>query len=84
MDLAERAMIKTFFRDLLAEHDDHEPFGDAESLVAGGRLDSLSVAKIVTFLETEFGVDFVRIEFDPARFDSVAEIAALIDESRQL
>ncbi len=82
MDLADRTTIRAFVGELLADHDDHEPFGDADSLIATGRLDSLSVARIVTFLETAFAVDFVRVEFDPQRFDTIVDIAALIDESR--
>ena len=42
------------------------------------------MTKIVMFLESTFGVDFARVEFDPERLDSVAEIAAVIEESREL
>ena len=47
-------------------------------------LDSLVVVKLVVFLETEFDVDFTRVEFDPERFDSVDAIALVIGESRDL
>ena len=82
MGLDDRARVREFLQQLLAEQDDRAPFGDAESLVKAGRLDSLAVAKIVTFMETAFGVDFARVEFDPERFDTVAEIEGLIEESR--
>ena len=82
MDLADRIKIRTFVEALLGEHDDQAPFGDSESLVKAGRLDSLAVVKLVMFLENAFGVDFARIEFDPQRFDTVDEIAAVIEESR--
>jgi acyl carrier protein len=82
MDQNDRTALRTFIEELLGEHDDHAPFGDTESLIKSGRLDSLSVTKIVMFLETTFGVDFTRVEFDPDRLDSVAEIAAVIEESR--
>jgi acyl carrier protein len=36
----------------------------------------------VGFLESAFAVDFARVEFDPKRFDSVNELAALVEESR--
>ena len=84
MELEDHARIRTFIAELLAGNDDRAPFGDAESLVKGGRLDSLAVAKIVTFLEDAFGVDFARVEFDPERFDTVAEIEEVIEESRQI
>ncbi len=83
MELNERTKVRAFIAELLVDRDDHAPFGDAESLIKAGRLDSLAVANIVTFLETAFAVDFTRVEFDPERLDSIAEIEAVIEESRQ-
>ena len=40
------------------------------------------MTKIVMFLESNYQVDFARIEFDPERLDNVARIAAVIEESR--
>lgn len=80
----DRTRIRTFIEALLGEQDDHASFADDESLIKSGRLDSLAVTKIVMFLESDFGVDFARVEFDPERFDSVGEIAAVIAESRDL
>jgi acyl carrier protein len=82
MDPADRLKIRTFLAELLAERDDHGPFSDAESLTQSARLDSLAVVKIVVVLESPFAVDFTRVEFDPHRFDSGDEIAAVVDESR--
>ena len=84
MDLQDRTRIRKFIEELLGEQDDRASFADDESLIKSGRLDSLAVTKMVMFRETGFDVDFARIEFDPERFDSVAEIAAVIEESRQL
>jgi len=82
MDVNDKTRIRTFIEELLGEQDDRAPFGETESLIKSGRLDSLAVVKIVMFLESTFGVDFARIEFDPERFDTVAEIAEVIEESR--
>ncbi|MCC6532171.1 MAG: acyl carrier protein [Burkholderiales bacterium] len=82
MNSSDLVRIRTFLTGVLAEHDDHAGFDDAESLVQSGRLDSLAVVKLVSFLEADFGVDFTRIEFDPQRFDSMREIAALIEDAR--
>lgn len=82
MDSSDRVKIRAFVETLLAEHDDRAPFADGESLIQAGRLDSLAVVTLVSFLESGFGVDFARIEFDPQRFDSVDEIAAMVAESR--
>jgi len=82
MDVNDLNKIRAFIEELLAEHDDRAPFTDSESLIKSGRLDSLSVTKIVMFLETAFAVDFARVEFDPERLDSIEEIAGVIGESR--
>lgn len=76
-----RPRIRSFIGQLLGERDDREPFSDEESLVQSGRLDSLSVVKLVSFLESEFAVDFTRVEFEPERFDSVVEIEGIVAES---
>lgn len=83
MSTSERTQIRTFITALLQDHDDQRSFADDESLVRSGRLDSLSVVKLVSFLEMKFGVDFTRIEFEPDRFDSVVEIEGVIEESQQ-
>ena len=80
----DRTTIRAFIEQLLGEQDDHAPFADDDSLVKSGRLDSLAVTKIVMFLESTFDVDFARVEFDPERLDSVEEIAAVVEESREL
>jgi acyl carrier protein len=82
MDAAELVEMREFIAQLLAERDDHAPFSDQESLMQSGRLDSLAVVKIVLFLESAFAIDFTRIEFDPQRFESIAELSALVAESR--
>jgi acyl carrier protein len=83
MDAGDRIRIRAYLEELLREHDDRAAFGDTESLIKAGRLDSLAVVKLVTFLEADFAVDFARVEFDPERLDTVAEIAAVIEESRR-
>ena len=83
MDPGDRLRTRTFVEELLGERDDRAPFGDAESLIKSGRLDSLAVVNLVTFLESAFAVDFARVEFDPERLDTVAEIVGVIEESRR-
>jgi len=82
MDQTDLGKVRAFIAELLADRDDRAAFADGESLIKAGRLDSLAVVKLVTFLEEDFGVDFARVEFEPERFDSIVEIAGVIDESR--
>jgi acyl carrier protein len=75
--------VRGFLAGLLRELDDQAAFEDAESLIESGRLDSFAVVNLVVFLESDFGVDFDKVEFDPQRLDSVDEILAVIEESRR-
>ena len=84
MDSGDLVKVRAFVQELLHEHDDRAAFGDDESLIKTGRLDSFAVVKLVMFLEQDFEVDFAILEFDPERFDSVGEIAEMIEESRRL
>ena len=64
---------------LLADKGDHEPLGDADSLVLSGRLDSTDVLQIVMFLEGDYGIDFADQPFDQEDFDSIARILTLVE-----
>ncbi len=78
----DRVRIRTYLTELLRDQNDSAPFADATSLISTGRLDLLAVIKLVTFLETAFGVDFTEIEFDPQRFDTLASLAAMVEDWR--
>ena len=56
------------------------PDGLSEStpLVTGGILDSLATLKLVTFLETTYGVTFEAHDLDAEHLDTVAAIANLV------
>lgn len=80
MDSNALAKLRAFVTELLANKNDMQGFGDSDSLLDSGRLDSLATTEIVAFLEQEFGADFYTIDFDPNRFDSIDKIAAMIGE----
>ncbi|MBF0502285.1 MAG: acyl carrier protein [Candidatus Riflebacteria bacterium] len=76
MDKKEK--IRHFLQEILTRKGDSESFADDDSLLLGGRIDSLNILEIVGFLEKEFGYDLSEQEFDPNNFDSVETIAQLI------
>ena len=67
-------LISRFIRDCLYAHSDEQELDERESLFLSGRLDSLSVTKLVVFLEETFRVDFAEHPFDVAELDSVVQI----------
>lgn len=71
---SDRTLVRTFIRECLVTHNDEDELDDGESLFLSGRLDSLSVTKLVVFLEEHFSVDFGNHPFDVAELDSVDQI----------
>lgn len=75
-----RERVRDYVRKVLKENkDDAEPFGDGDSLVLSGRLSSLDVVDVLTFLEGEFGFAMDPNEFDAAKFDTVEAIVAMLE-----
>jgi acyl carrier protein len=80
MTNANRELVRNFIRDCLVTHNDEDALDDRESLFLSGRLDSLSVTKLVVFLEEQFSVDFGSHPFDVAELDSVAQIVQFAED----
>ena len=78
----DRTAVRSFLTTLLHKKDDDGPFGDSDSLVLSGRLDSIDVLEIVVFLEKHYDFDFGDRPFDQGTVDSVDEIVSLISSTR--
>jgi acyl carrier protein len=78
--LTVKDQVRDYLTKVLREHkDDSGPVSDDESLVLSGRLSSLDVVDVLTFLETQFGFEMDPNEFDQAKFDTVNSITALVE-----
>jgi acyl carrier protein len=62
---------------ILDKKGDRRPFGDDDSLVISGRLESVDVIEIVVFLEDTYSIDFAD-GFDQQELDSVNAILARV------
>ena len=74
----DKGEIRAFVGELLARKGEAATPADGEPLITSGRLDSIDVLEIVTFVETRYGVDFATRPFDPGDFESIDTIAALV------
>ena len=75
-----RERIRAYVQKVLKENkDDTAPVGDGDSLVLSGRLSSLDVVDVLTFLEGEFGFAMDPNDFDQAKFDTVDSIVGMLD-----
>jgi acyl carrier protein len=77
----QREAVRELLQQLLAQKGDNRPFSDSDSLLLGGRLQSVDAVDVVIFLEEKFGIDFAAIGFDESQIDSVDAILALIQNA---
>jgi acyl carrier protein len=77
----QRMAVRGLLQQLLAQKGDHRPFSDSDSLLLGGRLQSVDAVEIVIFLEEKFGIDFADIGFDESQIHSVDAILAIIQNA---
>ncbi|MEA2710467.1 MAG: hypothetical protein QOF78_3068 [Phycisphaerales bacterium] len=76
-----REQVRDYVQKVLRENkEDTDPVGDGDSLVLSGRLSSLDVVDVLTFLEGQFGFAMDPNDFDQAKFDSVDSIVEMLDK----
>lgn len=76
-----KVAIRELLHQLLIQRGDQRPFGDSDSLVLSGRLQSVDAIEVVVFLEDQWGIDFAQIGFDQSFIDSVDAIEGLIQSA---
>jgi len=77
----QKSRIRQFLQRLLAQKGDRRPFGDSDSLLLSGRLQSVDAVEVVLFLEEQWGIDFAEIGFDETKIDTVDAIDALVQNA---
>jgi len=77
----QKSAIRQFLQRLLAQKGDRRPFGDSDSLLLSGRLQSVDAVEVVLFLEEQWGIDFAEIGFDETKIDTVDAIDALVQNA---
>jgi acyl carrier protein len=73
-----RAKVRRFMIEELAESGFREDIPDDESLLENQILDSLSILKLISFMDEVFGIYFSEEELDPERFETVSRIIQLV------
>ncbi len=74
--------IRAFVGELLIRKGESALLADRDPLITSGRLDSIDVLEIVTFLETRYAIDFAVRPFDPGEFDTIESIVRLAEIAR--
>ena len=80
--MIEKPAVRAFVAAFLERKGQSAEVGDGDSLITSGRLDSVEVLEIVSFLEERFGMDFSDGSFQADDFDTIESIASLAERSR--
>lgn len=59
-----------------------DEFGDQDSFLGRGLVDSLGVMQLVAFVESEFAIRVEDADLVPENFDSVERVAAYVERKR--
>jgi acyl carrier protein len=74
--------VKQFILDHFLAGEDPARLTPTTPLITGGIVDSLGLLDLVMFLEKQFHVEFEAHEVDPAHFDTLAAIDAILQRKR--
>lgn len=78
----EAAIVKTKVVAFLRENGQADALqGDEQDLIADGVIDSFGLLNLISFAESEFQIAIDTSELDPANFNTVSKIAAVILKS---
>jgi len=75
-----RQGLRAYLQQLLTQAMDTQEFSDTDSLFLSGRIDSFSLMQLVMHLEENYLIDFSSVHFEAPLLDTVADIAAFIQE----
>lgn len=68
-------------RDIL--RDASYPLGDNDALISSGLVDSFSLVDVAMWVEGNLGVHIDNSELDASHFDTISELAELIERRQQ-
>ena len=79
--MTQRETVREYVQKVLRENkDDTAAISDSESLVLSGRLSSLDIVDVLTFLEEQFGFEIDPNDFDQAKFDTIDSIVEMVEK----
>lgn len=73
-----REAVRGFIVENFLFGDSSQPFGDSDSLIENGVVDSTGVLELICFIEDRFGVVVTDSEILPANLDSISRIETFV------
>ena len=76
--------VRGFIQDNFLYMHSNFHLADDDRLLEKGVMDSMSIVEMITFIETEFGVQAMEDEISETNFGSLSGIARFIDAKRSV
>lgn len=73
-----KQVIRNFIEETFFMHRPDDEFGDDDSLMDTGAIDSTGVLELIGWLETNFSITVADEELTPSNLDSVNKIAVFV------
>ncbi len=73
----EKQLLKKFLQQHIFFSD--EEFADAQQLIDSGMIDSISIVKVIIFMENNFGISFKEDDMDPVNFETLQAMLETIE-----
>lgn len=74
--------LKNYIRDELDGGSSGEEVSDDDNLLTGGMVDSLGVLKLVSFIESEFGLEIPDEDMTVQNFSSLEDIGKYLEKRK--
>lgn len=73
----EMQLLKKFLQQNIFFSD--EDFADDQQLIDSGMIDSISIVKVIIFMEKNFGISFEEEDMEPENFETLNAMLATIE-----
>lgn len=73
----EKQLLKKFLQQNIFFSD--EEFADDQQLIDSGMIDSISIVKVIIFMEKNFGIAFKEDDMDPVNFETLKAMLGTIE-----
>jgi len=70
--------LRNYIRENFLQKKDLEDIGDDDQLLDSGIVDSMGIIKLVSFLESQFGIEVEDDQIVPENFETMTSIAAYV------
>jgi acyl carrier protein len=78
----EKEKIRTFIKNEILAKKGQSIINDSDNLIENGAIDSLSILKVVSFIEKEFSIKIDDIDLLPENFETIDCIARFVQNKK--